>query len=297
MNPNPSGNRPQRLPEWLRKRAVDSEPVLVLKKMIRERGLHTVCQSAGCPNLSECFRRSTATFMILGDTCTRRCGFCGVPKGVPGPPDAAEPLRVAQAVLSLGLKHAVITSVTRDDLPDGGAGHFAETVRRIRLINPGTTVEILVPDFNGDEDCLRKALDGGVDVLNHNVETVPRLYPTVRPRADFERSLNLFRLVRREYPECLSKSGLMVGLGEFGDEMPATFRRLADSGCEALTIGQYLAPSRSSLPVREYVTPARFDAYRDMALDAGIRLVKSGPFVRSSYHAEELMVHSSGFSG
>ena len=280
---------PKRLPEWLKKRVDDSEPVLVLKKMLRERSLRTVCQSAGCPNLSECFQKATATFLILGNTCTRRCGFCRVPKGVPDPPDAGEPLRVAEAVMSLGLKHAVVTSVTRDDLNGGGAGQFAETVKRIRLASPGTTVEILIPDFLGNGESVRTVLAGGVDVLNHNVETVPRLYPAVRPQADFERSLNIFRQVRREYPACLTKSGLMVGLGETQDELQETFRQLAESGCEALTIGQYLAPSKSALPVREYVTPAEFDAYRDLALNAGLKRVKAGPFVRSSYQAEELI--------
>jgi lipoic acid synthetase len=279
----------QRLPEWLKKRVDDSEPVLVLKKMLRERGLHTVCRSAGCPNLSECFQKSTATFLILGNTCTRRCGFCGVPKGVPDPPDAGEPLRVAEAVLSLGLKHAVITSVTRDDLKDGGAGQFAETVRQIRLSSPGSTIETLVPDFLGDPDSLRIVLESGVNVFNHNVETVPRLYPAVRPGADFERSLDVFRLACREYPGRLTKSGLMVGLGETRDELLDAFRRLADSGCEALTVGQYLAPSRSSVPVREYVPPGDFEAIRDAALRTGFRMVKAGPFVRSSYQADELI--------
>jgi lipoic acid synthetase len=295
MNINPSGLSSRRLPEWLRKRTGDTGPVLAVKKMFRDQGLHTVCQSAKCPNISECFGNGRATFLILGNICTRRCGFCGVEKGTPGPPDPDEPMRVARAVDTLGLRHAVVTSVTRDDLHDGGAGQFADTVQRIRLVSPDTTVETLIPDFPGNGDSVRTVLASGVNVLNHNVETVLRLYPAVRPQADFERSLNIFRLVRREYPECLAKSGLMVGLGETRDEMLLTFRQLAESGCEALTIGQYLAPSRSSLPVREHVTPAEFDAYRDMALNAGLKRVKAGPFVRSSYQAEELMVHSSGF--
>lgn len=192
-------------------------------------------------------------------------------------------------VLSLGLRHAVITSVTRDDLHDGGAGHFADTVRRIRSYSPAAVVETLIPDFSGSEDGLRSVLDSGVHVLNHNVETVPRLYPAMRPGADFERSLDVFRLARREYPGRLTKSGLMVGLGETMDELLDAFKRLADSGCEALTVGQYLAPSRSSAPVRAYVTPEDFEAIRDAALETGFRKVKAGPFVRSSYQAEELI--------
>ncbi len=257
--------------------------------MLRSRQLHTICQSAGCPNISECFGNGLAAFLILGDTCTRRCGFCGVEKGVPAPPDPEEPERVGGMVRALGLRHAVITSVTRDDLRDGGAGQFAETVRRIRIASPSSTIETLVPDFQGNPDSFRMVLESGVNVLNHNVETVPRLYPAVRPGADFERSLDVFRLARREYPGRPTKSGLMVGLGETRGELTDAFKRLADSGCGALTVGQYLAPSRSSVPVREYVPPEDFEAIRDAALKIGFHKVKAGPFVRSSYQADELI--------
>ena len=278
-----------RLPEWMRKKNLDSAAVLAVKRMLRDRRLHTVCQSAGCPNISECFGSGRAAFLILGSICTRHCGFCGVEKGAPVPPDPEEPERVALMVRALGLRHAVVTSVTRDDLQDGGAGQFAETVRRIRLSSPDSTVETLVPDFQGNPDSLRTVMESGVNVLNHNVETVPRLYPMVRPGADFERSLGVFRLAGREYPGRLTKSGLMVGLGETRDELIEAFKRLVDSGCEALTVGQYIAPSRSSIPVREYVAPEDFDAIRNAALETGFRRVKAGPFVRSSYRADELM--------
>jgi lipoic acid synthetase len=250
--------------------------------------LHTVCQSAQCPNLCECFARGTATFMVLGTTCTRNCGFCAVGHGAPAPVDPQEPARVAQAALGLGLRHAVVTSVTRDDLPDGGSGHFAATVEAIRSVSDAT-IEVLTPDFQGRWECLERVLDARPDVYNHNVETVPRLYPTVRPQARYERSIELLRRVAERGGGIVGKSGLMVGLGESRDEVLGVLRDLRDAGCEAITIGQYLRPSPLHLPVERFVTPDEFDAYRREAEAMGFAAVACGPFVRSSYHADALL--------
>jgi len=291
MNDGNSKNEsgPRRLPPWLRKKISGSGAVLDLKKRLADEKLHTVCQSAGCPNLSECFGRSTATFLILGDACTRTCGFCGVRKGVPGPPDSEEPERVAEEVRELGLGHAVVTSVTRDDLDDGGAAHFAQTVSAIRRLSPGTTVEVLIPDFQGSPASLRTVLESGVDVLNHNVETVPRLYPRVRPGADFERSLGILRAARELRPQAVRKSGLMVGLGEEAGELDDAFRRLAEAGCQVLTLGQYLPPSTAAISVHRFVLPDEFDGLAERAKTAGIQAVLAGSFVRSSYKAGEML--------
>ena len=280
---------PQRLPDWLRKRTGNPEAVLAMKKLLRDRNLHTVCQSAGCPNLPECFQKPAATFLILGNVCTRHCTFCGVPKGIPSGVDPGEPDRIAETVRKLGLRHAVVTSVTRDDLPDGGAAHFAKTVQAIRRRSPRTTVEVLIPDFQGHVESLTTVLGSGVDVLNHNVETIPRLYAEIRPEANFGRSVGIFVDVKRHDPNVITKSGLMVGLGETSVEVQDVFRRLVDAGCEALTIGQYLAPRRTSHPVQEFIHPSRFDEYRTLALALGFKHVQSGPFVRSSYGAEGLV--------
>ncbi len=280
---------PNRLPPWLRKRVKETEQAVRLKKILREKKLHTVCQSAGCPNINECFQKPTATFMILGNVCTRHCRFCGIPKGVPQPVDPDEPERIGDVVAVLGLKHVVITSVTRDDLEDGGAAQFAETIKQIHKFSPSSSVEALIPDFMGNGKSLQIVLDSGLDILNHNVETVPMLYSEIRPEADFERSLKVLERAKVLSPDVITKSGVMVGLGETYQEMLDVFGRLHDVGCDALTIGQYLAPNLHSCPVKEYVLPETFAEYNQAALSRGIRWVNSGPYVRSSFNAEELM--------
>jgi lipoic acid synthetase len=248
--------------------------------------LHTVCEEAHCPNLGECWDRGTATFMILGDVCTRACGFCAVKTGLPGgPPDPAEPERVAEAVARMGLRHAVITSVNRDDQKDGGAAVFAACIRAIRARTPGYAVEVLIPDFKGDAAALATVLEARPDVLNHNTETVPRLYRHVRPGARFERSLELLR--RSRQAGLTTKSGIMVGLGEAWDEILDTIRAIRDAGTHVLTVGQYLRPSAGHLPVMRYYTPEEFAEIKRQALSMGYGHVESGPLVRSSYHADE----------
>ena len=275
----------EKKPEWLKVRIPPAE---VFNEMhARLGGLNTVCQSAKCPNIGECFRRGTATFLIMGDTCTRNCGFCGVKNGAASPLDADEPGRVAEAVKKLGLDYAVVTSVTRDDLPDGGAAHYIATVRAIQQANPGCRVEILIPDFQGDTDALWTVVESKPDVLNHNVETVPRLYPKVRPQADYRRSLSLLRNAKDMEPGLVTKSGLMVGVGESLDEVMETFKDLRDAGVELLTIGQYLRPSKDNIPVERYVHPDEFEELRIAALKLGFRNAASGPFVRSSYFADQ----------
>ena len=279
----------RRLPEWLIP-AVRKRPHLAaLGRELAEMGVHTVCQSARCPNLGECFARGTATFMLMGEVCTRNCGFCAVNHGSPAALEAEEPGRVAEAARRLGLKHVVVTSVTRDDLPDGGAAHFAATIAAIREKLPEATVEVLVPDFNGDEEALGTVLAAGPEVLNHNVETAPRLYPRVRPQADYERSLGLLRRAGEMRPEAVTKSGLMVGLGESEEEVLAVLGDLRGAGVGAVTIGQYLQPTRRHLPVAAYIEPSRFDDYAAAARGMGFGHVLSGPLVRSSYHAEKLV--------
>src|SRR5438105_234313 len=279
--------RPRAKPEWLKARAPVGENYHELKKLARSLGLHTVCESAQCPNIGECWNHRTATFMLLGDICTRRCGFCAVPKGKPGPIDWDEPRRVAEAVATLGLKHAVVTSVNRDDDNIGGARIFAETIREIRRVASGCRIEVLIPDFQGIEAALRIVLDARPDVLNHNTETVPRLYRAVRSGARYERSLMLLKNVKRIAPAMVSKSGLMVGLGESMDELLAVFHDLASCGVDILTVGQYLRPSRDHLPIARYYTPDEFAFMKEEALKMGFRVVQSGPLVRSSYHAHE----------
>jgi lipoic acid synthetase len=239
-----------------------------------------------CPNIGDCFERRTATFLILGDTCTRQCGFCAVKKGAPSGPDDGEPLRIADAVRQMKLAYVVITSVTRDDLPDGGAAAYARTIRGIREINGGCRVEALIPDFGGYSESLETVLDARPDVINHNVETVPRLYSQVRPAADYRRSLELLKYAREKNPLLVTKSGLMVGLGETRGELYETMRAIRAAGCEVLTIGQYLSPSRNSLPVERYYAPEEFSALKDAGMRMGFRYMESGPLVRSSYHAE-----------
>ncbi len=277
------------LPSWIRRRFPPQEEWERVQKLLRTLTLHTVCESARCPNMGECFRRGTATFLILGNTCTRSCRFCAVEKGTPESPDPKEPERVAEAARQLGLKHVVVTSVTRDDLPDGGAGHFAATIKAIRERLPQATVEVLIPDFLGREEALDIVLAAHPDVLNHNVETVPRLYPLVRPQANYGRSLWLLRRAKEKVPDLLTKSGLMVGLGETKEEVRAVLRDLREALCDIVTIGQYLRPSARHLPVSAYIPPEEFEDYREYAFRLGFLGVASGPFVRSSYRAEEFV--------
>ena len=274
-------------PEWLKAPAPLGENYRNLKVLARRLGLHTVCESAQCPNIGECWNHRTATFMLLGDVCTRRCGFCAVPKGRPGPIDQDEPRRVAEAVAMLGLKHAVVTSVNRDDDNLGGARIFAETIREIRALVPNCSVEVLIPDFQGLDEALRIVLDARPDILNHNTETVPRLYPAVRSGARYQRSLRLLGNVKEFAPGLLSKSGLMVGLGEGMEELLEVFGDLAAQQVDILTVGQYLRPSKDHLPVARFYTPEEFRTLKQEALARGFRHVESGPLVRSSYHAHE----------
>jgi len=274
-------------PPWLKVRFPAGENYERLRVLMRDQELHTVCEEAHCPNIGDCWNRGTATFMILGDTCTRSCGFCAVKTGRPGTVDLGEPRRVALAIQRMGLRHAVITSVNRDELADGGSNIFAETIRWTRKLSPEVTIEVLIPDFKGVWSALQNVLDAQPEILNHNTETVPRLYSTVRPQGNYQRSLELFRQARQMDPGALTKSGLMVGLGETVDELVAVFRDLRDVGVEILTVGQYLRPSPDHLPVVRYWTPEEFASLKETALALGFRHVESGPLVRSSYHAEE----------
>lgn len=275
----------QRLPPWFKIRLSTGENAAKVQNLVSRNNLHTVCRSAACPNRLECWNAGTATFMILGDVCTRRCGFCNVGKGTPSGTDAGEPDRVAAAVKSLGLTYAVVTSVTRDDLPDGGASLFAQTIRAIRKEAPDCRVEVLIPDFQGSEASLMSVLGEGPHVLNHNLETVPSLYSRVRPRADYGRSIEL--LTRAAKHGAIVKSGIMLGLGESADELMLVLRELRAAGCSILTLGQYLRPRASNLPVEKYYHPDEFLQLREQALALGFRTVASGPLVRSSYHAEQ----------
>jgi len=274
-------------PEWLKAKAPVGENFHHLKKLARGLGLHTVCESAQCPNIGECWNHRTATFMLLGDICTRRCGFCAVPKGRPGPIDWDEPRRVAEAVATLGLKHAVVTSVNRDDDNLGGARIFAETIRQIREQSSGCRIEVLIPDFQGLDEALRIVLDAQPDVLNHNTETVPRLYRVVRSGARYQRTLRLLENVKKFSPGMLTKCGVMVGLGESFSELVEVFQDLGARDVNILTVGQYLRPSRDHLPIARFYTPQEFRHLKEEALRFGFRHVESGPLVRSSYHAHE----------
>lgn len=283
LNPPPRAPKPN----WLRAKAPVGDNFHNLKKLARGLGLHTVCESAQCPNIGECWNHKTATFMLLGDICTRRCGFCAVPKGRPDAIDWQEPRRVAEAVATLGLKHAVVTSVNRDDDNIGGARIFAETIRQIRELTPDCRVEVLIPDFQGLDESLRIVLQAHPDVLNHNTETVPRLYRAVRSGARYQRSLDLLENAKKISPGVVTKSGVMVGLGESTEELVQVFRDLAARGVDILTVGQYLRPSKDHLPIARFYTPDEFIYLRDQALSFGFRHVESGPMVRSSYHAHE----------
>jgi lipoic acid synthetase len=283
----PSTGRLPRKPPWIRVRAPGSEAVRNLKLLLREHALNTVCEEASCPNLAECFTHGTATFMILGDVCTRRCPFCDVAHGRPEPVDVAEANQLADAVAQMGLRYVVITSVDRDDLRDGGAGHFADCIRAIRETAPTVRIEVLVPDFRGRMDRALDCLaDNPPDVFNHNLETVPRLYRRARPGADYAWSLRLIREFKARHPDVVTKSGLMMGLGERDDEVISVLRDLRAHDCDMLTLGQYLQPSRHHLPVERYMPPAEFAALGRQARMLGFESVASGPLVRSSYHAD-----------
>src|SRR6185312_3651145 len=279
--------KPAPKPEWLKARAPVGENYHNLKKLARNLNLHTVCESAHCPNIGECWNHKTATFMMLGNLCTRRCGFCAVPKGRPGAIDFDEPRRVAEAVASLGLKFAVITSVNRDDSILGGARAFAMVIDEIRSLTPGCQVEVLIPDFQGNEDAIRMVVDARPDILNHNTESVPRLYRVVRSGGRYERTLRLLEFAKELDPALTTKSGVMVGLGEEMHELLAVYRDLANVGVDVLTVGQYLRPSKDHLPMARYYTPDEFAYMKREALAMGFRHVESGPLVRSSYHAHE----------
>ena len=275
-------------PPWLKRRVPSGATYQETRGLIQKTHLHTVCQEACCPNLGECFSQGTATFLILGDRCTRNCRFCAVAHGPIEPPDPEEPERVAEAVHTMKLRYAVVTSVTRDDLADGGASIFAETIRKIREKTPETRVEVLIPDLRGDLDSLKTVLEARPDVLNHNVETVPRLYATVRPGAVYQRSINLLKNAHHRDPSIPTKSGLMLGLGERPEEVQQVLNDLLQAGCRILTLGQYLQPSAEHLPVDRFVTPEEFEEWRKKALEMGLQEVASGPFVRSSYRAQEI---------
>ena len=276
-----------RKPDWIRVKLSAGQEITNVKKLLRESGLHSVCEEAACPNLAECFQHGTATFMIMGDLCTRRCPFCDVAHGKPQALDVNEPRQLAEAVQKLALKYVVITSVNRDDLRDGGAGHFAECIREIRQIASHTKIEVLVPDFRGRvEKALEILRDFPCDVFNHNLETVPRLYAKARPGADYEGSLDLFRQFSLALPNVPTKSGLMLGIGETPNEVEEVMRDLLAAGCSMLTLGQYLQPSKAHLAVEEYVTPAQFERYGEIARNLGFKQVASAPMVRSSYHAD-----------
>src|SRR3982751_6512058 len=274
-------------PDWLKVRAPGSENYHRLKGLMRGLGLHTVCEEANCPNIGECWHHGTATFMILGSTCTRSCGYCNVIHGAPLPPDQQEPVKVASAIHALALSYVVVTSVDRDDLPDFGASQFARTIEETRARIPGCRLEVLIPDFKGDEASLRTVLDARPDVLNHNIETVPRLYRTARPGGRYERALGVLRRSREYAPDIPTKSGIMVGLGEEWDEVVATLQDMRAAGCEIVTIGQYLRPSLANLPLVRYYTPPEFADLKRIGLELGFGHVESGPLVRSSYHAHE----------
>lgn len=276
---------PRRHPEWIKVRAPAGAAVFETKRLVKDLRLHTVCEEAHCPNVGECWSHHTATFMLLGDVCTRNCSFCAVTHGRPTPVDPDEPQRVGAGVARLGLKHVVVTSVDRDDLPDGGAAHFAATARAIKEQVPDCSIEVLVPDFRPDPTAIDIVVDAPIDILNHNTETVPALYKRVRPGARYERSLELLQRAKQRRPALLTKTGLMLGLGEQRPDVIAVFEDLGGIRCDILTLGQYLRPSAAQLPVERYLTPEEFADLRQEALRFGFRHVESGPLVRSSYHA------------
>jgi len=274
-------------PEWLRKRLPLDSSISEIEVRLGKNNLHTVCQEALCPNQGECFAKGVATFLIMGNTCTRNCLFCAVHKGIPSPLDPAEPERIADQIREMGLKYVVVTSVTRDDLVDGGAGHFAKVVKEIRKKISSVLIELLIPDFLDSKSALEKVIKSAPDVLNHNIETVPRLYSVVRSQANYMRSVNVLRQAKRLNPELITKSGIMIGMGETFSEVREIMKDLREARCDIITIGQYLRPSGQHYPVQEYCAPGVFENYKQMALDLGFKDVIAGTFVRSSYRAEQ----------
>jgi lipoic acid synthetase len=274
----------RRLPRWTKMQRASGENYSFVKHIVIENHLHTICTSGNCPNIGECWNSGTATFMILGEICTRACKFCATKTGKPLPPDLQEPLRLAESIKKMRLKHCVITSVDRDDLSDGGASFWAETIKRIKEINPETTMETLIPDFDGKPEDIQKVIDAGPDVISHNLETVKRLTPVIRTKAKYERSLDVIRYISEKGK--IAKSGIMLGLGEDEDEILQTIRDLYAAGCKILTIGQYLQPSLDYMEAVEYISPEKFEKYRVIALGMGFSFVESSPLVRSSFHAE-----------
>ncbi len=288
MSPKPTSSAPRpRLPEWLKVRAPGSPRYIELKALMRGQQLHTVCEEAHCPNIGECWNRGTATFMILGDICTRRCHYCAVTTGRPTGIDLQEPERLAETVQTMGLRYCVITSVNRDDLPDGGAFIFASCIKRVRDLNPNCRIEVLIPDFAGSWPALQKVLDARPDVLNHNIESTNRIFPRVRPKGNYQRSLELLAKSKELAPGMVTKSGIIVGMGETTDEVVDTMRDLRGVDCDLLTIGQYLRPSDKHLAIDRFYTPAEFEELRIIGQELGFAHVASGPLVRSSYHADE----------
>ena len=277
----------KRLPEYLKRGIIDTEKTKTVRRILKQKCLNTVCEEARCPNKAECYSKDTATFMIMGDTCTRNCRFCAINSARPQPLDNEEPKHVAQAVKELGLDYAVITSVTRDDLPDGGASHFAQTIYEIKKLSPDTKVEVLIPDFKGDKTALEEVLKAEPEVLNHNVETVPSLYKTVRPQAVYERSLEVLDYAKKSGAKSLTKTGIMVGLGETSEELKTLFDDLKSINLDILTIGQYIQPSKKHLEIVKYYTPKEFEELKTLALNSGIKIVISSPLVRSSFKAHE----------
>lgn len=284
----------ERLPHWFKKRVPDYRIMAEMEGLMGDLHLHTICESAHCPNQGDCFFNRTATFLILGDVCTRNCTFCAVTKGIPLPVDQDEPAHIAEAVTRMGLRHVVITSVTRDDLPDGGAAHYAKVVAGLKERNKEITVEVLIPDFQGSLESVKAVVDARPEVINHNMETIPRLYPEVRPLADFQHSLGLFREIKEFDPRIITKSGFMVGLGETQDELLTAMQDLRLAGCDLLTIGQYLQPSPQHHPVIKYVHPDEFEEYACRGREMGFAAVASAPLVRSSFEALELYNGSRG---
>jgi lipoic acid synthetase len=291
QNIDTAQEKPLRMPQWLKRPVAFTGDKEAVERRLLQNGLHTVCTEAKCPNRCECFSRGTATFLVMGDTCTRNCGFCNIHHGTPAPLDTGEPERLCDMVKITGIKHVVITSVTRDDLPDGGAEHFKRTVELLKRTLPECTVEILVPDFNGNKQALETVLKSRPDVFNHNIETVQRLYNSVRPKASYGRSLDILACASRFGNGIRVKSGIMAGLGETFEEMLKVLSDLRKAGCEILTIGQYLRPSRVNIPVMEYVPPEIFRRYEEAGLEMGFSFIAAGPYVRSSYKALEAFEH------
>jgi lipoyl synthase len=286
-NWEPDPKHPRRRPPWMKVRAAQGKTYENVRELMRNKKLHTVCEEANCPNLGECWNRGTATFLMMGDTCTRSCGFCDIKTGRPSPLDFAEPNRIAESVRAMGLRHVVITSVNRDERPDGGATIFAMVIRRIRQLQPGCSIEVLIPDFKGDQAALKIVMDAQPEILNHNVETVPRLFKAVQPQDDYEWALATLRNAKQMDPQVLTKSGIMVGLGETFDEVVEVMQDLAAINVDILTAGQYLSPGKDYLPIKRYYTPEEFDRIKAIGLEMGFKWVESGPLVRSSYRADE----------